>query len=277
MCAATSHPGSAYAGETIAVGTLHGKEAAFAPAFSRWLGAGVLPTSLLDTDSLGTFTRDVPRAGTPEQAATAKARGAALELGTSTGLATEASYAPALVGFGPMVHEELAVFVDLERGIRVRHGIRQHTHVAPARTVRTSSEARRYLARAGFPHHGIVARTAAGVQKGIQDAAVIDALLRRGPVELEPDLRAHMNPTRRRVLRRLSWLLAARLRQLCPGCGCPGFGPVGVVRGLRCGACGSATSQVRVDVDGCPACDEQRERRRPERQADPATCDACNP
>ncbi len=194
MRTATSHRGAPYAGETIAVGTLHGKESAFAPAFARWLDAGVAPTAQLDTDSLGTFTRDVPRAGTAEHAATAKARGAALELGTATGLATEASYAPALGGFGPMVHEELAVFIDLERGIRVRHGIRQYTHVAPARTVRTSAEARRYLARAGFPHHGVVARTADGVQKGIQDAAVIDALLRRGPVELEPDLRAHMNP-----------------------------------------------------------------------------------
>ncbi len=145
--------------------------------------------------------------------------GGGARVGTATGLATEASYAPALGGFGPMVHEELAVFIDLERGIRVRHGIRQYTHVAPARTVRTSAEARRYLARAGFPHHGVVARTADGVQKGIQDAAVIDALLRRGPVELEPDLRAHMNPTRRRVLRRLSWLLAARLTQLCRGAG----------------------------------------------------------
>jgi len=277
MGPASSHPRSAYSGETIAVGTLHGKEAAFAPAFSRWLGAGVVPTTQLDTDSLGTFTRDVPRAGTPEQAATAKARGAALELGTSTGLATEASYAPALGGFGPMVHEELAVFIDVERGIRVRHGIRQYTHIAPARTVRTESEAQRYLARAGFPHQAVVARTATGIQKGIQDAAVIDALLRRGPVELEPDLRAHMNPTRRRVLRRLSWLLAARLAEPCPGCGCPGFGPVGVVRGLRCGACGNATSQVRIDVDGCPACNEQRERRRPQREADPATCDRCNP
>ncbi|WP_144783425.1 DUF6671 family protein [Microbacterium sp. BH-3-3-3] len=277
MNARTGHPGSPYAGETTAVGTLHGKEAAFAPAFARCLGAGVIPTVQLDTDALGTFTRDVPRAGSAEHAAMAKARGAALELGTATGLATEASYAPALGGFGPMVHEELAVFIDLERGIRVRHGIRQYTHVAPARTVRTSAEARRYLARAGFPHHGVVARTAEGLQKGIQDAAVIDALLRRGPVELEPDLRAHMNPTRRRVLRRLSWLLAARLTQRCPGCRCPGFGTVGVVRGLPCGACGNATSQVRLDVDGCPACDEQRERPRPEREADPTTCDACNP
>ncbi|MFV9423969.1 DUF6671 family protein [Microbacterium sp. S1037] len=268
---------SPFDGTTVAIGTVHGKEAAFAPAFRRWLGAWVAPTVALDTDALGTFTRDVPRLLTPEEAAAAKARGAAAELGTATGLATEASYSPALGGFGPMVHEELAVFVDLERGMRVRHGIRQHVHIAPRRTVRSESEAQRYLQRVGFPAQAVVAHTDEGMRKGIQDATALLALVRRGPVELEPDLRAHMNPGRRRTLRRLSWLLAARLTRLCPGCGCPGFGPVGVVRGLPCGACGNATSQVRLDVDGCPRCPERQERRRPVKVADPAACDACNP
>jgi len=268
---------SPFDGSTVAFGTVHGKEAAFAPAFRRWLGAQVVATVALDTDALGTFTRDVPRVLAPEEAAAAKAHGAAAELGTATAVATEASYSPALGGFGPMVHEELAVFVDLERGIRVRHGIRQYVHVAPPRVVRTESEARRYLARAGFPAQAVVARTDEGMTKGIQDATAVLALVSRGPVELEPDLRAHMNPERRRTLRRLSWRLAARLTCVCPGCGCPGFGPVGVVRGVPCAACGNATSQVRFDVDGCPRCPEQRKRRRSTEAADPATCDACNP
>lgn len=268
---------SPYAGTTVAVGTLHGKEAAFAPAFARWLGAEVRATTALDTDALGTFTRDVPRGLAPHEAAAAKARAAAEELGASTGVATEASYIPAVGGFGPTVHEELAVFVDLERGVSVRHGIRHPVHIAPPRVVRTEGEARRYLDRVGFPRQGVVARTAGGTTKGIQDAATVRALVRRGPVEFEPDLRAHMNPHRQRTLRRLGWMLAARLTGVCPGCACPGFGLVGVVRGLPCAACGAATSQVRLDVDGCPRCPKRVERRRAEASADPATCDACNP
>lgn len=268
---------SAFAGATVAIGTLHEKEAAFAPAFSRWLGATVRPTRELDTDALGTFTRDVPRTVSAEEAAAAKALGAADELGTPTGVGTEASYAPALGGFGPMLHHELAVFVDLERDVRVVHGIRRSAHIAPARVIRTPDQARRYLARAGAPHQAVVARTDEGIVKGIQDAETVLALLRRGPVELEPDLRAHVNPERRRTLRRLAWQLADRLTRSCPGCACPGFGPIAVVRGLPCAACGCATSQVRLDVDGCPRCPEQRERRRAARTADPSTCDACNP
>ncbi|MDQ1082461.1 MULTISPECIES: DUF6671 family protein [Microbacterium] len=277
MSRSLAPPSLALAGATVAFGTLHGKEEAFAPAFARWLGAEVRPSTALDTDALGTFTGDIPRRFTPEDAALTKARGAARELGTAAGLATEASYAPALGGFGPMLHEELAVFVDVDHGIHVSHRLRRHTHVTPRRVVRNESEARRYLSRAGFPHQGVVVRTGEELVKGVQDAAVILDRVRRGPVELEPDLRAHMNPERRRALRRLSWMLAARLRERCPGCGCAGFGPLGVVRGLPCAACGAATSQVRKEVDGCPACPEQRERLRPERAADPACCDACNP
>ncbi|MFX5574755.1 DUF6671 family protein, partial [Acinetobacter baumannii] len=69
----------------------------------------------------------------------------------------------------------------------------------------------------------------------------------RGPVRLEPDLRAHLNPQRRRTLRGVAWGMAARLRTPCPACACPGFGPVDVVRGVPCGGCGTPTSRVRAD------------------------------
>lgn len=268
---------SPYAGMTVAVGTMHGKDAAFAPAFARWLDAGVRPSADLDTDALGTFTRDVPRAISPEDAAITKARAASSELGTPLGLATEASYAPAFGGFGPVVHEELAVFVDVNRGIHVTHGVRTFADVAPARTVTDEGEAGQYLERIGFPHQAVVARSEGALRKGIQDAAVVRDLVRRGPVVLEPDLRAHLNPERRRTLRRLSWMLAARLRTPCSVCGCPGFGLVDAERGVPCAACGEPTAQVCADVHGCAACGEREVHARAVSVADPATCGWCNP
>lgn len=266
-----------YAGATVAVGTRHGKESAFAPAFRRWVGAAVRATIDLDTDALGTFTGDVPRALSPMDAAAAKAAGAAAELGTPFGVATEASYASALGGFGPVVHEELAVFVDLERGIRVPHGLRAYARVAAPRDVEDEAAARAYLDRVGFPGQAVVARLGDQLRKGLQDEELVLGLVRRRPVRLEPDLRAHMNPQRRRILRRVAWGMALRLRTTCPACACPGFGPVDVVRGVPCGACGTPTSRVRADVDGCAACPARRERPRPVAVADPATCDVCNP
>lgn len=268
---------SPYAGMTVAVGTMHGKDAAFAPAFARWLDAEVRPSVDLDTDALGTFTRDVPRAISPEDAAITKARAASSELGTPLGLATEASYAPVFGGFGPVVHEELAVFVDLNRGIHVAQGLRAYADVAPARAVTDEREAREYLDRIGFPHQAVVARTDGQLRKGIQDGALVRELVRRGAVVLEPDLRAHLNPQRRRTLRRLSWLMAERLRTPCAGCGCPGFGLVDAERGVPCAACGEPTALISADVHGCAACDEREVRPRSVRTADPATCARCNP
>ncbi|MDF2665789.1 MAG: hypothetical protein K0R81_1639, partial [Microbacterium sp.] len=183
---------SPFDGSTVAFGTVHGKEAAFAPAFRRWLGAQVVATVALDTDALGTFTRDVPRVLAPEEAAAAKAHGAAAELGTATAVATEASYSPALGGFGPMVHEELAVFVDLERGIRVRHAIRQHVHVAPPRVVRTGTPAHAaapVVAARGATHLRVPGvrvpriragrRRARGAVRGLRERDIAGAFRRR--------------------------------------------------------------------------------------------------
>ncbi|KIC59136.1 DUF6671 family protein [Microbacterium hominis] len=270
-------PDSPYAAQTVAVGTLHRKEVAFAPAFRRWLDAAVQPTAALDTDALGTFTRDVPRALSPLDAALAKASGAADELGTTLGLATEASYASEFGGFGPVVHEELAVFVDRGRGIHIAHGVRTMASVAAPRVVDSEEDARRYLSGVGFPGQGVVVRVGEDLHKGLQDEEAVLALARRGPVEIEPDLRAHMNPERRRTLRRLAWTLAARLATPCPACACPGFGQVDVIAGLPCGVCRAPTSRVRADVDGCPACPQRRVRPRAVTEADPASCDVCNP
>ena len=40
-----------YEGRTVAVGTLHGKQRQFAPAFARWHGMSACATSALDTES----------------------------------------------------------------------------------------------------------------------------------------------------------------------------------------------------------------------------------
>ncbi|MEZ5786523.1 MAG: hypothetical protein R3D62_08665 [Xanthobacteraceae bacterium] len=54
--------------------TMHGKEVAIAPALRERLGLIVEVAEGIDTDRLGTFTGEIPRAGTIEEAAIAKAR-----------------------------------------------------------------------------------------------------------------------------------------------------------------------------------------------------------
>jgi hypothetical protein len=60
-------------GQTVALLTQHGKERVIAPALASALGVEVRHVQGFDTDQLGTFSRDVPRAGSQREAARRKA------------------------------------------------------------------------------------------------------------------------------------------------------------------------------------------------------------
>jgi ribosomal protein L37E len=70
---ATPDP-AGYRGERIALLTQHGKERVIAPRVGEWLGAEVAHVTGYDTDRLGTFNREIPRAGTQLEAAFAAAQ-----------------------------------------------------------------------------------------------------------------------------------------------------------------------------------------------------------
>lgn len=269
--------GSPYDGMTAAVGTLHGKERQLQPALRRWHGVRVVATRGVNTDQWGTFTGERPRQVAPAEAAQLKAEAAADELGAQLGIGTEASFASVL-GFGPPVHEEIVVFIDRARGIRIAETNRRFVHVPPPRKAATAAEARVVLSALGYPSHGAVIRSSTGdVVKGVQSFEPLSRMLSAGPITIEADLRAHMNPTRQRVIRRLAWHLAARLLCLCPACGTPGYGIVERERGLPCAACGAPTHAIRADVWGCASCPRRQEVTLPARTADPGRCDTCNP
>ena len=62
-----------YRGARIALLTQHGKERVLAPLFALELDATLVVEGGFDTDALGTFTREVDRAGTQLEAARRKA------------------------------------------------------------------------------------------------------------------------------------------------------------------------------------------------------------
>lgn len=62
---------AAYRDRTAALLTQHGKEQVIGPVLEATLGCRVQRVSGYDTDQLGTFTRDIPRAGTQGAATTA--------------------------------------------------------------------------------------------------------------------------------------------------------------------------------------------------------------
>jgi hypothetical protein len=216
----------------IAVGTRHGKQHQLAPAFREVLDARLITPPRLDTDRFGTFTGERPRPGAAADAARGKARLAMETTGLSLGLASEASYGPmgglGWTGIGLTGHEEILLFCDDGLGIEVLEGYRTTSVPASSARVAGYDDVPRGLVSA-LPHQALIVRPCGEppdpdrIIKGITGAealrtaiAAAAALSTENLAVVEPDLRAHHNPSRRRVLIRLAATLARRLATRCP-------------------------------------------------------------
>lgn len=271
-----------YRGRVVAVGTKHGKQHQFAPAFRRVLGAA-LTTPAVDTDRFGTFSGEVARTGSPHDAARAKARLAMTVTGLPYGIASEASYGPLPGGW--LGHEEILLFCDDVAGIEIVEGYRTSSVPAVGQRVSHYDDVPAALL-SGLPGQALIVRPASAViaiTKGITGTAALRPAIEtavsaspEGMALVEPDLRAHHNPSRRLILTALAETMARRLATPCPSCGAPGFGRIDTEPGLPCGVCDSPTPLRHMEIHACAAC-AHRERRPVGSVADPADCPACNP
>lgn len=276
-----------YAGAAFALLTKHSKERAIAPRFQEALGAGVLVIDTLDTDTLGTFTREVPRAGSQMEAARRKAE-LAIELsGLPLGLGSEGSFGPGPFGF-LAANLEVIVMRDRNLGIEVAGVAVSPGHQAAGifdGWERLEEFARSML----YPSHGLVLRPDGQKDPRIfKDCGDFDSLREvfrkcasmsgEGLVFAESDLRAHRNPTRMETIGKACEDLLQRLQCHCPRCARPGFGLSKKLPGLPCSWCGSPTNDFRGEEWKCPACGFAEERLRQDAtSADPGHCPKCNP
>jgi hypothetical protein len=269
-----------YRGRRIALLTRHGKECVIGPEFVAPLGAALVHTEAYDTDLLGSFTGEIPRAGTQLEAARRKAEIGMSLTGLTLGLASEGSFGPSPFGFGTW-NVEVLLFLDRDRGLEVA-GVAQGPAVD--RTLRTGDWAalEAFASSVGFPAQGLVLRRNDGaLVKGLGDPAALraafDAARADGEVTIETDLRAFANPPRMQRIAEAARDLAARLASDCPACGAPGFGPHRVESGLPCLACGAPTTAPAAHIARCVRCSVERKIPVTSGGADPRWCPQCNP
>ena len=266
----------------VALGTMHGKEAAIAPPLAT-LGI-TLRRAEIDTDRFGTFAGDVARAGSMLEAARAKARAAANALGLDVGMASEGAYGPhPYVPFLPL-GQEMLLWHNTVTGHEIAETLTDDRPVFDQQTITDPGDAEAFLSRIGFPATGVIVQAAPAMipaAKGVTDratlaAAITGCLAATGSALLQTDMRAHMNPRRMAVIGDLARRLAQRLATPCPDCAAPGFGRLRTVPGLACRDCGIETGLIAADIYGCTACGSETIRPRAG-EADPAHCPYCNP
>ena len=283
-----SVPRHPYAHQRIGLATLHAKERALAPPFRRLLGAEIVVAPHVDTDSLGTFSGEIPRTHDLVETALVKAEMAFATCDLDCAIASEGSYGP--IESVPLTPGglEIMALIDRKRGLRLVETMQ--THRTNWRLWRFGARDPRMPAAAaalGFPEYGIfVMRNSdhsapvKGLATMAEAVAAVDHEAERsddGLALLIADMRAHRNPTRMKVLRALGAKLARRLGQLCPRCRSPGFGHIDSRRGLPCEACAAPTQCIEVEIDGCPACGHAtaRARRDGRRTAPRLSCHPC--
>ena len=272
----------------VALLTQHGKEGLLAPLLSHSLGWAVERVDGFDTDSLGSFTREVDRPGSQLEAARTKARTGMALAGCQRGLASEGAFMPdPLSGLFPW-NVELLVAVDDVLGVEVV-GMAQGPACNQTGHASDWHSAERLAQDAGFPRHWLVVRPNGEndprVIKGVNSWPALRAAFEaaqaqseQGVVWLESDLRAMANPSRQGLIVQAGLDLVRRWQSVCPQCAAPGFWPVSAIQGLPCAACGTPTRERLGERWACVRCTHTEDKRvTPGTKADPARCDRCNP
>ncbi|WP_439861069.1 DUF6671 family protein [Pseudomonas sp. MBLB4136] len=267
--------------QTLAFLTCHGKTPLVAEPLAA-CGYQVLTVGDYDTDRFGTFSREVERPGSAQETALAKARMAAERAGSRFGLGSEGSFGrDPYLGCLPW-DSELLCWWDRERGYPVYASQGSSDTNYAQRLVTRLDEVEQFATQIGFPEHGLILGRSGEpwfskglrVAGALQQAAAI--LAAQGELWLESDMRAHLNPSRQRVIRSAAGRLAERLSCRCPQCTAPGFALARIDAGQRCRACDYPTRRATREHWLCPAC-SHGESREIQGWADPADCQLCNP
>ena len=277
-----------YRDAPIALLTQHGKQRVIAPVLEPSLGCQVRHVDGFDTDSLGTFTRDIPRAGTQLEAARKKAR-IGMELsGLPLGLASEGAFGSDPVSGLIPWNVEIIVFIDAKRDLEVvgtAQGKASFAHLLSDQWAAVEAFARQI----GFPWQQLVVRPESEndprLQKGIQSWPELETAFARaasqsanGQAFVETDGRAHANPTRMHTIGLAAHDLVKKLLSSCPVCATPGYWIEERVAGLRCAMCGEPTREISAEIYRCRECNHSEERPITDRAyADAGCCDICNP
>lgn len=274
--------------QSVALLTRHAKEKLLAPLFHDRLDCKLIHTDAIDTDTLGTFTREIARPGSQLEAARKKAELGAELTGCRYALASEGAFiSDPWTGMMPW-NLEMVLLLDRETGDEIT-GIAQGPAMSLHETVRDWTALEKFAARAGFPSHHLVLRADHAdnppLAKGIANPAQLHASFeqvmsqsQQQQVFIENDLRAHCNPTRQAIIVNAADNLLDRLQSKCPECQQPNFWITETIKGKPCRLCGAPTNAVQADKWSCAYCpfDEIRPRET-SLYADPATCDFCNP
>jgi len=269
--------------------TMHGKEQALGETFAS-IGVTLCVPKAFDSDRFGTFSGEIERQGSMQDAARAKLTAAMATTGMSVGLVSEGAYGAHPVIPFAAAGTELLIWRDDENNYEVVEHWFDANPAYDHAQAKNLQEARQFLDRISFPDTAVIVAPASNREapcgKGLRSMRDVEHAVKtaidtciHSMCFLQTDMRAHMNPRRMETIRQLGKKMADRLVCRCHACGTPGWGLLRKDTGLPCKWCGGPSLLVSHEVHGCVACDaiNMEPRSDGHTYADPAHCPRCNP
>lgn len=272
----------------ILIATKHNKEEVIAPILETNFGAKCFTSNLVDTDLLGTFSGEVPRKYDAITTLREKCNLAHTITNSNLVIASEGSFGQHPTAFFATANEELLMLKDYENDIEIMaREISMNTNFN-AKLVHTEEELLEFAAQVNFPSHALLLKPNEKnfkmIFKGItSEEVLLDKYYKLkhnfNSVYAETDMRAMFNPTRMKVIKKVTLKLVEKIKSQCPACSFPGFDIVNAKSGLPCENCNFPTRSTISHLYQCKKCGYQKEQLYPRgiKYEDPTYCDYCNP
>lgn len=277
-----------FAGRTVAIATAHHKERVMAPILERELGVSCTVPTALNTDSLGTFSGEIPRVKDVISTLRDKCNLAMKKNKYDLVVASEGSFgAHPSSPFLPANYETVLLLDAQNNREYTGRYWTSDTNFTGA-YIKDEEDLEAFVTRVGFPQHAVIVRkdeqSYAPLYKGVQE---YDELVQHfqnlkqefGSCYVETDMRAHFNPKRMTAIAKATQNLVDTLLSLCPQCQAPGFSVQRMESGLPCGWCKQPTRSPLYALYHCDTCSFEEKRYYPLQKEveDPQFCDYCNP
>ncbi|TBX66157.1 hypothetical protein EZL74_11255 [Flavobacterium silvisoli] len=272
----------------LLIATKHGKEQVIAPLLEKALGVSCFVSAEFDTDTLGTFSGEIPRKDDVLTTLRNKCLFALEKTDGDLVIASEGSFGPHPSVFFAHADDEWLLLMDTKNNLEIKvREISLETNFNAA-TLACETELLDFAVKVGFPNHGLILRPSennfANLTKGITDKATLIHHFRllkqmHDSVYVETDMRAQYNPTRMRVIAKAAQKLLEAVQSLCPQCSTPGFVVTDIKTGLPCEWCKSPTNSTLSHLYVCQKCAFKNEVHHPHQKQyeDPMYCHCCNP
>ncbi len=277
-----------FAGRTLAIATMHGKEAIIGPILQSELGIDYIVPDSFNTDIFGTFSGEIERSNDPLATARLKCKAAADVTGCDIAIASEGSFGPHPSMVFVPCDDEILVFIDFKNNLEIKvRKISTETNFN-GDLFHDWPSAKKFADASLFPSHSLIIRknkdNSEDTIKGIASWEELKShfeghITKYGSAFLETDMRAMCNPTRRKVIEEATHKLLQTIKSTCPDCSKPGYDIKLARPGLPCNDCGAPTASTYSLVYECVHCAHRSEVKYPhgKNTEDPMYCNYCNP